>query len=575
MAHSEELAARITQSVERLFGGSELATTLTLEANRYQQDCLAIRSGRGVTSTTVAFTGPTGHGKTSLARLLIHDEAALGQLRAGALKRDRSTHVTWVGPRPPDAVNPAYEQHVFCSSKHFSDLGKPVAFIDTPGWSNRSDNLVQIAEDALHSAQLHLLVVKREGIERADVIEQSRRSAGAAVLPIIRTRDLQEPELAADLDTFHEALQQAGGTVFKPLVVPDIDVAGPEAWDDVRSRLVGSLTSTLAAMPSRETLVTRQLTARTRQLRRHVRQALAGVHDRVQEALADLEQEAAQLPAEVIAAALGDDRMLEAGLRARMRVELAERTWALWFPYRSVLSTVQLTYGAWDRLLLAMGGSLPSWFGTLFAAGRQLWNASSFDTSLTALQERLTTSATDRLGPLLLRFDRALHEVTGGEHSRVQPGAVRLEGLSKLQEKSVSLIDSVVARYTVSPFLANLWALLCTGLFWGLFCGPVIALYRRYLKAGTAALQGHVPLGDFPTPSLSFWLTSLVLSLLPMLLTTTLFVSGSANRRRIHRAAAQVRADHNAAIHELQELEELRLVLSDERLADARFLLQL
>lgn len=575
MQRPEELAARITRSAERLFGNRELGTALALEADRYQRDCESIRTRRGLQGTTIAFTGPTGQGKTSLVRALIRDAALRERLPAGVRATERSTRVTWIGPQRPDALEAEHEDHLPAAVGQLEDVGRPIAIIDTPGWSNRSGRLVQIAEDALHDAELHVLVVKRDSIERSDVIGQAQRSAGAAVLPVVRTRDPDEPSLPAELDAFHAALREGGGTVFRPLVVPDGDVGGPEAWDDIRARLVAGLQAAIAAMPSPESLIATRLDARTRRLRRRVQQVLASVHTRVQQALDELETEAARLPADVVRAALGEERVLEAGLRSRMRVELSENTWALWFPYRPVLAVVQLTYGVWDRLVLAMGGSLPSWFGTLFAAGRQLWNAASFDAALAGLRERVTTSSADRLGPLLARFDRALAGVSGGEPRSVGPGEVTLEGLSELQDASAAMVRDVVTRHTVSSWLANLWGLLCTALFWSLFSGPIVYLYRTYLSASSEVFLGGDPVRSFPDPTMSFWLTSLALSLLPVLLATVIFVSAALSRRRLRRAAREVREAHEARIEALHQEGVLRLTLSDERLADARFLLQL
>lgn len=551
---------------------------MSLEADRFRRDASAIQTRRGVDHATIAFTGPTGHGKTSLLRLLVRASEVHGRLRAGVRSADRTQRVVWVGPQRPDDLDADHEDHVPSAPSALVDLGRPVALVDTPGFSNRSGRLVQIAEDALSDAELHVLVVRRDQVERADVLAQAERSSGALILPVVRTRDLTEETLGAELDAFHTALRASGGFILRPVVVPDVDVSGVEAWEVVRATLVRALTAALASLPDPEALVTKRLDARTHRLRRRVRQLVQPVRDRVEASLSELESEGDRVPGHVVRAVLGSDRVLEAGLRGRLRVELSEATWGIWFPYRPMLAMVQLTHGAWDRLVLAMSGSLPSWFGTLFAAGRQLRDAATFEQAAAGLRDRVTATASDRLGPLLGRFDRALVAVAGGERSELaHHGAVRLEGLSELQEASGRIVDEVVARHAVSGAVANLAGLLSTAVFWVLFSGPIVALYRGYLGAGVVALTGtqSETLGLFPTPTLSFWMTSLALSALPAFLLTVLFVATMVSAGRVRRAADEVREAHDAAIDRLREEGVRRLEVSDPRLTEARFLLRL
>ncbi|MBX2801477.1 MAG: 50S ribosome-binding GTPase, partial [Myxococcales bacterium] len=176
--HPQELAERIEQSARRLFGTTELATQLALEADRYQRDAAAILTRRGVKRATLAFTGPTGHGKTSLLRMLVRSEEARERLAAGVRGADRTAQVVWVGPQRPDDLDPKHEAHVLCRGDELEDLGRPVALVDTPGFSNRHGSLARIAVDALTDADLHVLVVRRDQIERADVLQHGEHAVG-------------------------------------------------------------------------------------------------------------------------------------------------------------------------------------------------------------------------------------------------------------------------------------------------------------------------------------------------------------------------------------------------------------
>ena len=360
-------------------------------------------------------------------------------------------------------------------------------------------------------------------------------------------------------------------------MVPDVDLVGDEAWSQVRTALVEALRNALSQLPSAEALVMARLDARTRRRRRRVRQLMAPVRSRVEESLAELDKEADRLPVDVVRSVLGSDRVLDAGLRSRLRVELSEATSGLWFPYRPVLAVVQLTHGAWDRLVLGLSGSLPSWFGTLFAAGQQLRDAASFEAASSGLRDRVTAAAADRLGPLLRRFDRALVAVSGDDGGGTdRHSGVRLSGLTELQDVSGHIIDDVVEKHAISGVVANLSGLVATAIFWVLFAPPIVALYRGYLGAGMGAFGANDPgLAAFPTPTAGFWMTSVALSAMPVVLWTIAFVAMALGAGRVRRAGEEVRTGHDAAIDRLRSEGVIRLEVADPRLAEARFLLHL
>ena len=327
-----------------------------------------------------------------------------------------------------------------------------------------------------------------------------------------------------------------------------------------------------------------------------------------------LHREARQLPGDVASSLLGGGAALRAAVRSRLRLAWLTDTAALFFPYRSLLSLLNLTHGAWDRVMLSLAGSLPSLLSAVYAGAKNLGDDRAAAGELRdGLRRRASAAVADRLGPIARRFrdELALLRQSDGEPTasseRWTGGAAwqsrddapeetdpldrpvaSLAGLDSLQHGSQSAFDDAVTAGAASPRLAVLSGLIGTLLFWAFLSGPLIGLYADYLVASTQSLgevagdvseAGHVPSDEhwsrFPRPDASFLLTSLLLSLLPTALFAMVAVSVIQSRRRVDRIEADIRRRHDELIEQLQRDGVLRLAWRDPTLADAEFLLSL
>jgi hypothetical protein len=296
-----------------------------------------------------------------------------------------------------------------------------------------------------------------------------------------------------------------------------------------------------------------------------------------------LNNEATALPGQIAESLVGRGGPLRAAVRSRLRLSLLTDTPAICFPYRSMLGLLNLTHGAWDRLLMSLSGSLPSLLSAVWTTTKNLSSQHSAEQDIRdGLQRRSAAAVADRLGPLATRFRDELSEL---RHQRpmatssLADGKSRsqvayLSGIDTLQESSQRIFDEEVDHVSVTRSAALLCGIIGTVFFWFLMAGPVVALYRGYFDASYATLRElSGELEKFPRPDLSMMLTSFLLSLLPTALFAMVVLSVAQNRSRVSRAEQRIRDTHHDTIERLQREGVLRLRWDEPLLADAEFLL--
>ena len=295
-----------------------------------------------------------------------------------------------------------------------------------------------------------------------------------------------------------------------------------------------------------------------------------------------LNTEAKSLPGEIAETLVGRDGPLRAAVRSRLRLHLLTETPAIYFPYRTFLSILNLTHGAWDKVLLSLSGSLPSLVGAVWTSGKNLNSSLAAEQDVrSGLQKRCSAAVNDRLGPLAERFHDELLELRdekGSAAASVIHGkrtqVAYLAGIDTLQENSQRIFDTEVERVAVSRLTATMSGITGTVLFWCFMAGPVVALYRGYFDASYETLrQMGGELDRFPKPDLAMMLTSLLLSSLPTALFAMVVLSISQSRAKIKKAEHAIRVEHHATIERLQQERVLQLSWDEPLLADAEFLL--
>jgi len=580
----QTLADQVETAVRHVFGDSDVGDAVVREVALYRKDCEQIATNRGMNATTIAVIGAKKQGKTWIARQLVKTEPVREKMPSGDLTTDGTKKLHWVGPIPPESLDDSIENYWHCSSEELAELGFPYMLLDTPAVTDIDDEAARISRTALPFAQVKLLVSKRSRVRDGCHAAAASFADGSIIVPVITEVADGDGDLAVDAETLRNDVREAAprATVLPAVFVRKFNGDADER--DIAATAVQSirdaLRSSSRSLTSPEAVVHEQLEARKIRFLRRTRHLLSSAMPELKAAVEDLEEATDRLPREVVASMLGSDSVLRASLRARLRADVMEKTSPLWFPCRTVLGLLNLTHGAWDRLLLTFAGSAPSFFTTLLSAARNVRESRSLSEGRQeALRQQIAVTVRDRLRPLASSFQRRLGRISAAtldEATAEGTTDIELRGIVELQSESAAILERTIATRSTPRRYAELNGLVGVLLFWGLMAGPVLSLYRQYFQAAKQAIVSKsFAWSDFPTPSASMLMTSVMLSLLPLALLCMAFLATALRRSKIDACAKEVRQKHMDKIEQLTSERILRLELGHGRLDDARYIMSL
>lgn len=623
IAH-QVLVQQLRSASRRLLGQHPVAEQIEEACRKYLRRCEDIVRGRGVNELIVAIVGTKGQGKSWVARQLIRDAELAQQLPSGDLA-DESTHLLhWVGPTPPQPLDNRWERYHPCPVEHLVPLGASYTLLDTPGVTDAELGAAEIARQSLGLAPIKLLVMRRGQLRAAKVLQLASQLDGSVCLPIITavTRQdfatpvatpvatpiatqgraaaepnrggaerLRQPgeKLRHDLDQLRHGLQRSARNLklLAPVLVEDFEETGePEAagrWltDQVTERLEQLDLSELAMTTSK------RLRSATAQLRRQIDRSIRQELPQLGQAAETMRREVSDLPRQVVASLLGGRELLENAIRGRLRAKVVQTTPPILFPYRSLISLLCLTQGAWDRLVLTLAGSVPSLFGTLVAWANNARQNRQLNLELEAgIKQRINQQLEDRLLPIRRQFQQVINhmvDLDANEHQPpvggnlpkqpVDPPPLRLRGIDRLQSESQRLFQEEIERTRAARWPLQISGLIGNAIFWSLMLSPLLWIYRHYLGASWDALRGVPPTGmQFIPLVASQLLGCLILSLLPTLVWGMLMLSLFLRRRRIESTANRILEAHQKLISQMETEGSLGLEWEDPLLSAAEFL---
>lgn len=588
----DQLAQRVTQATHALLGQQHLSHQVLEWCKQYRDQCDDILSSRGVSLMSIAIVGAKGQGKTWIARQLILDQRVAQSLPSGVLSSEATTHLHWIGPTPPDQMNSSIELYHPCPADRMLSLRRPYMLLDTPGITDDDPQAAKIAKEAMGLAPIKFMVARRDQLRGAINSYLAFYTEGSICIPIVTCIPLNElptdsasarlsSALRGDLDQFCQAMRQSAPMtrLLEPILVPDFEADGDEA--KIGLRLAADIQARLQHESLDDITATRanRLAAAGNRLRGRIGKLLEVQLPQLSSAVHKLHAEADALPTQTIETVLGSREVLQSAVRSRLRAQMISDTSMLWFPYRTVLTVLGLTHGAWDRLLLSMSGSLPSIFGTFAAWARNVQQSRKISWEMhEGIRERLKGQIADRLEPVQSQFYRAVSRIRGTdeESNNKEELRIRLTGIEELQSQSRTVFEWSVDRFQMSWLNVQLLALLGTGLFWILMAGPIVSIYRQYIAASYTTLTGAADVYEqFPHPSPSLLITSVLLSIIPVLIYAMVVLSWCQRKSKISRIADVAYAEELKLVEELKRKGVITLRYDDPLLEHAEFLVNL
>ncbi|MEL6107848.1 MAG: hypothetical protein AAFU85_17625 [Planctomycetota bacterium] len=576
---------RVRRAARAVLGNGETGReviSLCEDHHHARDQILRDRSGGAL---VIAVVGATGQGKSWLVKQVTRRSPASDSIRSGNRLDEATEQLVWVGPEPPADLDQRYEIYIRVSKDEMESLGMPYMVVDAPGATDERPAIAAVAERALSLASAVLLVVCRDQIRGKTPSHLAVGSEGTIVIPVINMIGNRDEELDVDVDAFLANLRNQAPTsiVAAPILIEDFAITGRDATTvgtEAAEELARRLKSELEANPDSDRRRHSRLAALDGRFRAALSGLLADQLPGLTTAVNRLNDEARKLPGEVAQTLIGTSGPMQAAVRSRLRLKLLTHTGAIWFPFRSILGTLNLTHGAWDRVVMSLSGSLPSLVSTIWTSTQtMLSDRDANDEVRDGIQRRSAAAVTDRLGPLASQFRdelaslrrtvasdaEALHSTSGNVAS--------LAGTEALAERSHAIFEEAIESNAVRRGTAVLLAAIGTAIFWALMAGPFVALYSQYLGASFDTLfDGKASMEHFPTPEFSTITTSLLLSLLPTSIFAMISLSIAQSTARVESAVAMIRDGHDQAIAELHRDRVLRLRWDDPLLTDAEFL---
>ncbi len=581
---ADPLLPRLRRAATDVFGDSPIGAAILERCDDYEAERNRMLAARGGDQPVLAVIGAAGQGKTWLVRALVRDPAVRKALPSGDRSNERTRQVAWIGARPPNDFDPARERYLSCANDQMYPLGIPYLLVDTPGISDVEPVVAEAARLAVSQATAHLLVVRRDQLRAGEIDVLAIASEGALIVPVISVVHQRDAALVDDTQRLLERIRSLAPTsqILEPVYIDDCERDG-HTFESVANQAAHDLAQRLSAH-LRELSGGQRMQLRLAAARKRFRRDLA---DQLRQQLPELSlaerrlrDAADRLPIDVAETLIGSPAALSVAVRTRLRLALLHHTSAIWFPFRTLLSVLNLTHGAWDRLLLAMAGSLPSLITTAWSGLSNLRQLSDLSSDRSqAVHQRAQSLVQDRLRPVLGAFHRELERLRQGESRRqLRDGqaTARLLGVDALQTTSLKIFDEQIHRHAASPFASFVLAVGGTALFWLMLAGPIFALYREYGGSSYQELTGqNAGWHAFPEPSAAMMLTSVLLSLLPTALYAMSVLAWAQSARRVNACANGIQQAHQDAIANLRDEGTLQLEFDDPLVDDARVLLSI
>ncbi len=364
--------------------------------------------------------------------------------------------------------------------------------------------------------------------------------------------------------------------VLPAIIIPDAGI-GLDNPGHSLARLVGAVQCAVAEVRRTPNLGQRTAQGRRNRFYNDVRRVLDPDHQKVSELLDRIERATRAEPEELLPLLLGCERVAGAGIRIWLRAELLHRTPSGFFPLRSFIGLLALTSRAWDSLLLAMGGSVPSLFSTFFSitGSVRLLRARRDVRTDDVLERAVRGVAMEKQHADLVALRGLFDEMNSFESLSVSlmPKG-NIEGLSELRSAAESSFEGIIHAQALSRWVVYFvgWVSLAwCGL---LFYGPLKAVYGHHLATLWRAVHEGAALTwiDFPVPPVGTVMGWIVLAFLPIFFAALLIQGLAATGRRVNRCRAAMEKAVEEAIKDLSDKRVLSLRLRDAKLDAGRFL---
>ncbi len=574
-----------------LYPSSNKLHELREAVKHYLDDIRGLLANRGIATPTIGFIGDKNSGKSYLLRLLIRDDAISSQIPCGMGPDGRTEKLIWIGAELPPTLDSSAEIGVRLHDA-LKQLGleRDVTLVDIPGFNDAHDPAAKRANElALKSCQVKVLVFSVAAAQAERVADFARLAPGPIIIPVIN-REVSAPDTAEARKramSYEQSIRKAvAGSpedgdkviVYPAVIIPN-DQNVPILEDPVQTlaRFTKALQDAVDEVRRNPHLAQSTAHGRRQRFYSDLRRVLEADYRKISELLDKIERDGQEMPSQLVPYLLGSERAAAVGIRIWLRAEVMHRTPSYFFPLRSFIGLLTLTSRAWDSLLLAMGGSVPSLFKSLFSIGRsvRLLRINPEAREDDELERTVRRLALDKQHLDLVAMRRHLDAMSGleGESAPLIPKP-QIQGLSELRDAAIGDFEKIVSRHALPKWLVYVTGWLSLTWCGLLFYGPLKAVYGHHLKTLWRAVHEGAALTwtDFPAPPASTVMGWIILAFIPVFVIALLLQALAATAGRVKRCRADMVQAVQDEMDKLTDQGVLVLTLRDSKLDAARSL---
>ena len=561
VSHFEQKIRDLRGAIARIWGHATEGIVFLDACSRASADLDDIHGQRGLSLPVVPVLGNKNAGKTTFCKALLTAPAAQEKLRTGLNRGAATTQVTWIGPIRPERLDEESEAWISVREEDMFDPGRPYVLVDVPGFNDAQPGARAAAKRILPMASVVVLVASWEsGLEIESLGTYLALGGGATIVPVVvddaflvRNSDSVQRELTRFCDRIRFA--SPGSEVGEPLHLPRIDSVPPAERDRMRGLAIERIHEALGeALMLPRADPAHLARVRYERLLDELHRGMVPFLDRVGPSHDRLLREEDEAVRSVVRELLGHRPELVAGIRARLMTRVAQNCPSHWFPFRSFLGLLALTAGAWDRLVLALSGSLPSLALVLFQSGRNLKSLRQRqETARAALLQRIGTTLQERIADPYRVFVRTVG-LAVSDHSEdvMEPvPEYNLKGLSAMEARAQAIVEQSIDRAVPRSAALGVIGGISTVVWIALSLGPLWAIYGQFLAASGAVLSGAAaPAWDaYPAPSFSMLFVTVLLVFAPVFLLAMLALVLTIRAKIVNPCADHIqKATHEAFV---------------------------
>ncbi len=564
---------QIKDAIRTVFKDSDRSITLQSICDNAILDIKNLESQRGINKKILTFIGHKNAGKSTLCKLLVVDEFAKKRIKSGTGHKNATTKITWIGDQKPTNINQEQEEIINVPEESLIDLNTPYILTDVPGYDDLNKTARLAAKKILGMTHIVIATTSWDRIGDESYLRQLKHSNGARILPIIKDANLHKrskEHAEKNIKSFIQSIKRfcPDSEILTPIIVPQINNS-PELENETQSILTKALKELLKKPDVNNVPILQQ---KYDQLIQTLAIELDPFLSKISAPYAKLCQQEKTAAITITKEIIGDERQLRAYLRIRLLSETVEKCPQVFFPFRAFASIWALTMGAWDRLILALFGSIPSLFSVMIQSGKNIKQTFNDNHIVKkALNKRCSNIAKSLLAEPEKIFYRSIRENLKQDYyitTEPADSTAELRGLDELESATAKiLIEGVNASPPKEKTMKSL-GFLATALVAIMSIGPFVALYSAFFKAWIDAIfSGQSGLSktwsNFPTPDFGMVSTSIFLIVFPAILLSFIAVVSAVSQKRQKHSIQTVHTKMNQLIETLNKNNTLHLHRDD------------